>query len=93
MAKYIAGPDDLDKAELRKCFEVLHACGRATDPNATLASTRRCIDRFLEAVFSDWTSDSQDELLKPELDFSVSAETVVGMICGEYQIIPRLSRC
>ncbi|UNI16571.1 hypothetical protein JDV02_002997 [Purpureocillium takamizusanense] len=81
MTKPIASPEQLTEVQLTRCFDILHACGRATDTQATLATTRHSIDGFLEAVFQDWSSETSDELLRPELEFMVDAEVVAGRIC------------
>ncbi|VUC24402.1 unnamed protein product [Clonostachys rosea] len=78
----IQSPDDLGKAELLKCFEILHACGRATVPDASLAVTRKSIEGFLEAIFNGWANDQEKELTKPLLEFRADADVVAGHICG-----------
>ncbi|CAH0055380.1 unnamed protein product [Clonostachys solani] len=79
----INSPDDLGKAELLKCFEILHACGRATVPDASLAVTRKSIEGFLEAIFNGWANDQEKELAKPSLEFRADADVVAGHICGK----------
>ncbi|CAI6082836.1 unnamed protein product [Clonostachys chloroleuca] len=79
----IQSPDDLGKAELLKCFEILHACGRATVPDASLAVTRKSIEGFLEAIFNGWANDQEKELVKPSLEFRADADVVAGHICGK----------
>lgn len=83
MRRCISSADGLGEAQLGRCFEILHACGRATDLGATLEKTRQSIDGFLEAIFNDWTSESAGDLLQPELEFLVEAEVVAGRICRE----------
>lgn len=80
----ISGADDLSRAQLKKCFDILHACGKATDPSASLATTRQSIDGFLEAVFNEWDSGKAKDLPRFELDFLVEAEEVAGRICGRF---------
>lgn len=91
-AKVIAPADDLNAVQLYKFLVILHACGKATDSNASLKSTRQSIDCFLEAVFKDWASDSVTGQLKPEVDMCVAKSTVAGMICGQHRIIVSTTR-
>lgn len=79
----IKSADVLNEAQLKKCYEILHACGSATDPNASMAKTRQSIDGFLDAVFNDWSSRKAGSLLRSELDFLVEADVVAGRLCGE----------
>lgn len=79
----IKSADDLNEAQLKKCYEILHACGSATDPNASLTKTRQSIDGFLDAVFNEWSSRKTGTLLRSELDFLVEAEVVAGRLCGK----------
>ncbi|KAM6517822.1 hypothetical protein FSOLCH5_006590 [Fusarium solani] len=99
----ITTADHLDELELKRCFEILHACGAATDPNATLMSTRDTMEGFLDAVFKEWTGNFEDELPKPAMDFVVREFVSVGNICehnldrqtGEsqhLQVLRRLTR-
>ncbi|KAJ6441430.1 Clavaminate synthase-like protein [Purpureocillium lavendulum] len=81
MKRNIASAEHLTEVQLARCFDILHACGRATDDQATLATTRQSVDGFLEAVFQDWSSEAPGELLRPELEFMVDAEVVAGRIC------------
>ncbi|KND89051.1 hypothetical protein TOPH_06351 [Tolypocladium ophioglossoides CBS 100239] len=81
MRRCISCADGLSEVQLGRCFEILHACGRATDLNATLEKTRQSVDGFLEAIFNQWTSDHTGDLLQPELEFLVEAEVVAGRIC------------
>ncbi|KAL7939378.1 hypothetical protein V8C35DRAFT_275212 [Trichoderma chlorosporum] len=81
----ISSADDLNDVQLKKCYEILHACGSATDPNASLTKTRQSIDGFLDAVFNDWSSSKAGALLRSELDFLVEAEVVAGRLCGKPQ--------
>ena len=52
-------------------------------PLETLEKIRQSIEGFLEAVFSDWTSESTNDLLQPKLEFLVEVEVVAGRICRE----------
>ncbi|KAF7548717.1 hypothetical protein G7Z17_g6877 [Cylindrodendrum hubeiense] len=79
----IATADDLDEVELKRCFEILHACAVATDPTATLKSTRETMEGFLDAVFKDWTGNAADEPAKPVIDFVVREHVGVGNICEQ----------
>ncbi|GKU08758.1 unnamed protein product, partial [Fusarium langsethiae] len=65
----IRSADDLDDSQLKRCFEILHACHMASDADATLLSTRRTMEDFLDAVFEDWAADGEGELTKPKMDF------------------------
>ncbi|KAL7957712.1 hypothetical protein V8C34DRAFT_285046 [Trichoderma compactum] len=85
--------DDLNDVQLKKCYEILHACGSATDPNASLTKTRQSIDGFLDAVFNDWSSCKAGALLRSELDFLVDAEVVAGRLCGKPQEHTKLTDC
>lgn len=82
MSKTIDSPGCLTPAQLTRCFDIVHACGCATEAQATLAMTRQSVDGFLEAVFHDWSSERPGELLRPELEFLVDAEVVAGRMCG-----------
>ena len=83
----ITSPDDLERAELVHCFEVLHACGRATQPDAPVSSTRKSIEGFLDAVFKNWTPENWEaEGAKPKLEFTTEAEVVAGKICGMFSL-------
>ncbi|KAK5993089.1 hypothetical protein PT974_06517 [Cladobotryum mycophilum] len=77
----IASAEDLSEAQLKKCFEILHACGSATDPNASLSTTRQSIDGFLDAIFNDWSSRKPGNLMRSELEFLVEADVVAGKVC------------
>lgn len=95
ITRTIEGPDDLEKPELLRCFDLLHACGRATQPDATLSTSRKSIEGFLEAIFNGWkpgggTVASGEKMVKPELDIHVDAEVVAGNICGEPSPSPQL---
>ncbi|KAM0551359.1 hypothetical protein ACHAPJ_008467 [Fusarium lateritium] len=79
----ITSADDLDEVELKRCFEILHACGVATDPAATLGSTRDTMEDFLDAIFKDWSGNSTEELAKPAMDFVVRECISVGNVCGK----------
>ncbi|CAG9939539.1 unnamed protein product [Clonostachys rosea f. rosea IK726] len=89
----IQSPDDLGKAELLRCFEILHACGRATVPDASLAVTRKSIEGFLEAIFNGWANDQEKELVKPSLEFRADADVVAGHICAFPQEHSDTSNC
>ena len=80
MGRPVSSPDHLTEVQLKTLFDVLHACGSATDDQASLAATRASVDGFLDAVFHSWTS--ADDMARPELDFLVEAEVVAGRICG-----------
>ncbi|KAM0521140.1 hypothetical protein ACHAPE_002613 [Trichoderma viride] len=77
----IKSADDLSQVQLKKCYEILHACGSATDPNASMSKTRQSIDGFLDAVFNEWSSRKAGNLPRSELDFLVEAEVLVGKLC------------
>lgn len=79
----IKSADDLSQVQLKKCYEILHACGSATDPNASMSKTRQSIDGFLDAVFNEWSSRKAGNLPRSELDFLVEAEVLVGKLCGK----------
>ncbi|KAF5020022.1 hypothetical protein F66182_7958 [Fusarium sp. NRRL 66182] len=79
----ITTADDLDEPELKRCFEILHACGTATDPDATLGSTKDTMEDFLDAVFKEWTGNATRELAKPIMDFVVREYISVGNICSQ----------
>ncbi|KAL6876828.1 hypothetical protein J3F83DRAFT_422538 [Trichoderma novae-zelandiae] len=81
----IKSADDLNEAQLKKCYEILHACGSATDANASLTKTRQSIDGFLDAVFNDWSSRKAGSLLRSELDFLVEADVAAGRVCARPQ--------
>ena len=81
----IKSPDDLDESELKRCFEILHACGSATDEETSLTKTRETIEEFLEAVFKDWSTDKHQNLKKPVMDFVVREAIAVGKICGMFK--------
>ncbi|KAG6012455.1 hypothetical protein E4U54_007526 [Claviceps lovelessii] len=91
--KPIPSPDQLTEVQLKKCFDMLHACGRATDGGATLETTRASMDGFLEAVFKDWRWDADEGMVKPELEFLVEAEIVAGTICTTPSDHPDSSTC
>ncbi|KAJ4122930.1 hypothetical protein NW768_009920 [Fusarium equiseti] len=73
----ITSADDLDGLELKRCFEILHACHITTDMDATPVLTRKTMEDFLEAVFEG------DGLEKPRLQFVVREFLQVGNVCGE----------
>lgn len=78
----IRSADDLEELELKRCFEILHCCGTATDATATLKTTRETIEDYLDAVFKDWSANNDDDIEKPVLDFTVREAVAVGKICG-----------
>lgn len=86
MPRTISSADQLTEVQLKRFFDILHACGGATDEQATLLTTRASIGGFLDAVFNDWASDCEAGLVKPELDFLIEAEVVVGAICSKLQL-------
>ncbi|KAM5341896.1 hypothetical protein ACJ41O_014927 [Fusarium nematophilum] len=79
----INSADDLDELELKRCFEILHACGAVTDPTATLATTRDTMEGFLDAVFKGWTGNIEGDLAKPSMDFVVRECMAVGNLCDK----------
>ncbi|KAL7926958.1 hypothetical protein ACQKWADRAFT_326970 [Trichoderma austrokoningii] len=89
----IKGTDDLNKGQLKKCYEILHACGSATDPNASLSKTRQSIDGFLDAVFNEWSSDKAGDLPRSELEFLVEAEVMAGRLCMKPQEHAKVTDC
>lgn len=82
-ARPIETADDLDDIELKRCFDILHACGLATDASTTLASTSDTMEDFLNAVFNGWTGNDGEELIKPTMDFVVREHIIVGNICSQ----------
>ncbi|KAM0355131.1 hypothetical protein ACHAPU_000991 [Fusarium lateritium] len=80
-ARSIETADDLDEVELKRCFDILHACGLATDSTTTLASTRDTMEDFLNAVFGHWTGNDGD-VAKPTMDFTVRQHINVGNVCA-----------
>ncbi|KAH7192911.1 uncharacterized protein B0J16DRAFT_369082 [Fusarium flagelliforme] len=83
----IASANDLDGLELKRCFEILHACHIATETDATLVSTGRTMEDFLEAVFET------DGLEKPKFQFTVREFLQVGNVCGEPSHHQTISAC
>ncbi|KAG6030301.1 hypothetical protein E4U41_000133 [Claviceps citrina] len=95
MPRPICSPDQLTEVQLKTCFDLLHACGRATDEAATLETTRASVDGFLDAVFRDWRWDGPEKqeggekekeregVERPELEFVVEAGVVAGTICTD----------
>ncbi|KHN97485.1 uncharacterized protein MAM_04500 [Metarhizium album ARSEF 1941] len=81
MPRAISSADQLTEVQLGRLFDMLHACGRATDEQATLLTTRASIDGFVDAVFNDWNSGNEEGMVKPELEFLVEEEVVAGTIC------------
>lgn len=86
--RVIAGPDDLYQYELRQCFDILHACGQATQKYASLATTRKSIEGFLTAIFNGFDGADEKPPDKPEMSFSVEASAPVGRICGTFGPFP-----
>lgn len=82
-ARSIETADDLDDIELKRCFDILHACGLATDATTNLASTSDTMEDFLDAVFNGWTGNDGEELTKPTMDFVVREHISVGTICSK----------
>ncbi|KAF5722964.1 hypothetical protein FMUND_2321 [Fusarium mundagurra] len=78
----ITTPDDLDDSELKRCFDILHACSLATEFNATLSKTKDTMEDFLTAIFKNWTGDA-GEPDKPAMDFVVREYISVGNICSQ----------
>lgn len=82
----ITGPDDLERAESVRLFEILEACSYATQPDTPMTTTRGNIDRFFDAIFKNWDPEAWDaeaaRTARP--DFIASAEAVVGKVCGTY---------
>ncbi|KAM0245927.1 hypothetical protein ACHAP5_005077 [Fusarium lateritium] len=68
-ARSIETADDLDDIELKRCFDILHACGLATDVTTNLASTSDTMEDFFNAVFNGWKGNDSEELNKPTMDF------------------------
>ncbi|KAF4434933.1 hypothetical protein FACUT_7593 [Fusarium acutatum] len=79
----ITTPDDLDDSELKRCFDILHACSVATEFNATLYKTKDTMEDFLMAIFKNWTGDA-GEPDKPAMDFVVREYISVGNICAPH---------
>lgn len=86
-ARSIDTADDLDDIELKRCFDILHACGLATDASTTLASTSDTMEDFLNAVFNGWTGNDGEALIKPTMDFVVREHIIVGNICSKSSLI------
>ncbi|KAI6758781.1 hypothetical protein HG530_011021 [Fusarium avenaceum] len=82
-ARSIETANDLDDMELKRCFDILHACGLATDASTTLASTSDTMEDFLNAVFNGWAGNDGEELIKPTMDFVVREHITVGNICNQ----------
>ncbi|KAF5706531.1 hypothetical protein FGLOB1_7429 [Fusarium globosum] len=78
----ITTPDDLDDSELKRCFDILHACSLATEFNATLSKTKDTMEDFLTAIFKNWTGDAGVPD-KPAMDFMVREYISVGNICSQ----------
>ncbi|KAM0288512.1 hypothetical protein ACHAO9_006873 [Fusarium lateritium] len=81
-ARSIETADDLDDMELKRCFDILHACGLATDVTTNLASTSDTMEDFLNAVFNGWKGNDGEEFTKPTMDFVVREHISVGNICS-----------
>ncbi|KAH7151955.1 hypothetical protein B0J13DRAFT_419973, partial [Dactylonectria estremocensis] len=71
------------EVELKRCFEILHACAIVTDLTATLTSTRETMEGFLNAALKEWTGNLADDPAKPVLDFVLRQDISVGNVCGE----------
>lgn len=93
--RIITGPDDLERAESVRLFEILEACSYATQPETPVTTTRGNIDRFFDAVFRNWDPEDWDaeaaKTARP--DFSVSAETIAGKVCGTCSLSLFVSLC
>jgi hypothetical protein len=89
ISRVITSPDDLERPELKQCFEILHACGRATNKEATLATTNESIEGYLRAIFKDWDSGApmSDEFEAgpggAEGLRDVKVQVSAGMMCSE----------
>lgn len=81
----IKSADDLDEMQLRMCFEVLYATGRAADPDIERNDTRKAMEGFLDAVFKDWDSNAEHILAPPEMDFVVRKSVLAGGLCGKHE--------
>ncbi|CAG1964742.1 unnamed protein product [Fusarium graminearum] len=79
----IRSADDLDDIQLKRCFEILHACHKASEVDATLISTRETMEDFLAAVFSDWAADGNETMIMPKMDFVVRGYLRAGNICSQ----------
>ena len=73
--------DDLEKLELKKCFELLHAMSRASDPTAPIGSTRNSIGGFLKAIFMGWGTGMVIANI-PDVG-PVWSDAPAGRICGQ----------
>ncbi|KAG5981787.1 hypothetical protein E4U55_002565 [Claviceps digitariae] len=91
--KLISSPDQLTEVQLKICFDILDACGKATDKDGTLKTTRADIEEFLYSVFKDCRWDAEEGLVWPELDFMVEADLVVGMLCTTPSLHSTFSAC
>lgn len=80
----IRNEDDLEKLELKRCFELLHAMGRASDPRATVEATRASIGGFLHAIFQDW--DTTVAIPAVPGASGVEANAPAGRICGKFRV-------
>ena len=88
VGRNISSADSLNKEELMRCFYLLHACGRATQADATLETTRKSIEGFLDAIFNSWFANGDDEvecgITKPILKLQVEVSTPAGIVCGKF---------
>ncbi|KAH7122930.1 hypothetical protein EDB81DRAFT_847260 [Dactylonectria macrodidyma] len=82
-SRSITTADNLDEIELKRCFEILHACALATDPTATLKFTRETMEGFLDAVFNNWTGNATEEPAEPIMDFTLREYISVGSVCDQ----------
>jgi hypothetical protein len=83
-SRAINGPDDMTKAELYKCFDILHACGKTAGIEETsLTTTRQSVDSFLEAIFADWTGQMTVSDEGPDLEIQAEADAIVGRVCSK----------
>lgn len=73
--------DDLEKLELKRCFELLHAMSRASNPSAPVSSTRKSIGGFLKAIFMGWNTGMAIATI-PDVG-PVWSSAPAGRICGK----------
>ncbi|CEI39984.1 hypothetical protein FVEN_g2246 [Fusarium venenatum] len=78
----ICSSDDLGDTQLKRCFEILHACHMASDEDVTFVETRLTMEEFLKAVFKDWSANDEEEMTKPKMDFA-RGYLKVGYICSQ----------
>ncbi|KAG9251794.1 uncharacterized protein F5Z01DRAFT_676678 [Emericellopsis atlantica] len=88
ISRILTSPDDLERAELKHCFEILHACGSATNKDATLATTNESIEGYLRAIFKNWDSGApvSDEFEASPGDVEelrdIKVQVSAGMLCS-----------